>query len=131
RIDKMHDHMPKHGKKASQHSKEAPLWEACKLQTYFTAKGRIDYFIIEGPSSSSTSSSRGEASVLGFLTPPLSQEEGRLFDGLKADAVQASRDLDEKAGVVQDVGESRADRVPWLVYTGFPTYMWGLWDAEI
>ncbi|KAH6974032.1 hypothetical protein EDB80DRAFT_693274 [Ilyonectria destructans] len=123
--------MPAHGRKASQHKQDAPLWRACKLQTYFTAKGRIDYFIVEGPSSSSSSASRGEASVLGFLTPPLSQEEGKLFDGLKVDIVQASRDLEEKAGVVQDVGESRADRVPWLVHTGFPTHMRGLRDAEI
>ncbi|KAJ4176250.1 hypothetical protein NW767_015506 [Fusarium falciforme] len=32
---------------------------------------------------------------------------------------------------MQDVGESRADRVPWLVHTGFPAHMRGLRDAEI
>ena len=129
RVEKMHDHMPAHGKKASQHREDAPLWKACKLQTYFTGKGRIDYFVVEGSPSSPTP--RGEASVLVLPTPPLSQEEGMLFNGLKADITQASRDLDEKAGVVQDVGESRADRVPWLVHTGFPAHMRGLRDAEI
>ncbi|KAH6960097.1 hypothetical protein BKA56DRAFT_662594 [Ilyonectria sp. MPI-CAGE-AT-0026] len=129
RLAKMHQHMPAHSMKASQHREAVPLWRGCRLQTYFTAKGRIDYFIVEDPSSSSAS--RGEAAVLGLLTPLLSQEEGNLFDRLKADIDQASRDLDEKAGVVQDAEESRADRVPWLVHTGFPTHMRELRDAEI
>ncbi|KAH6975566.1 telomere-associated recQ-like helicase [Ilyonectria destructans] len=132
RIDKMHDHMPTHKKKASQHNSNTPLWTACRLQTYFTAKGRIDYFVIEGPSPSpSTPISRRGGSTLGLLTPPLSQEEGKLFGELKADISQASRDLDEKAKVVQAIEESRADRVPWLVHTGFPTHLQGLRDVEI
>ncbi|KAJ3464901.1 hypothetical protein MRS44_009687 [Fusarium solani] len=97
----MHQHMPAHGMKASQHREAVPLWRGCMLQTYFTAKGRIDYFIVEEPSLSSSPSG------------------------------EASRDLEEQAGVVQDVGESRADRVPWLVHTGFPAHMRGLRDAEI
>ncbi|EWY79533.1 hypothetical protein FOYG_17334 [Fusarium oxysporum NRRL 32931] len=47
RIEKMHDHLPAHGKRASQHTSARPLWRACRLQTYFTAKGRIDYFVVE------------------------------------------------------------------------------------
>ncbi|KAJ3453736.1 hypothetical protein MRS44_018368 [Fusarium solani] len=124
----MHQHMPAHGMKASQHREAVPLWRGCMLQTYFTAKGRIDYFIVEEPSLSSSPS--GEVSALRFLLPP-SQEEGKLFNELKADLAQASRDLEEQAGVMQDVGESRADRVPWLVHTGFPAHMRGLRDAEI
>lgn len=68
---------------------------------------------------------------MGLLTPPLSQEEGKLFGELKADITQASRDLDEKAKVVQAIEESRADRIPWLVHTGFPTHLQGLRDIEI
>lgn len=130
----MHDHMPTHKKKASQHNCSTPLWTACRLQTYFTAKGRIDYFVIDSPSPSPSPltpiSSRG-GSTLGLLTPPLSQEEGKLFSELKTDITQASRDLDEKAKVVQAIEESRADRVPWLVHTGFPTHLQGLRDVEI
>ncbi|WKT54183.1 Helicase superfamily 1/2, ATP-binding domain [Fusarium oxysporum f. sp. vasinfectum] len=44
RIEKMHDHMPAHGKRASQYTDNRPLWRSCRLQTYFTAKGLIDYF---------------------------------------------------------------------------------------
>ena len=32
---------------------------------------------------------------------------------------------------MQDVEESRGDRVPWLVHTGFPTHLRRLRDAEI
>lgn len=127
RIETMHDHAPAHGKKASQHTSDAPLWRACKLQTYFTAKGRIDYFVVaeeERPSPSSLpATGRGE--------PAPSQEEGKLFDDLKADIIQASHDLDSKAEIVQGVEVSRADRVPWLIRTGFATHLQGLRDAEI
>lgn len=126
RMEKMHNHMPAHGKRASQHTSIQPLWKACKLQTYFTAKGLIDYFIVEEAEPSSSPSplgTRGE--------PPLSQEEGKLFGDLKADIIQASHDLGSRAEIVQGIEESRADRVPWLVHTGFATHLRGLRDAEI
>ncbi|KAF4435634.1 telomere-associated recq helicase [Fusarium austroafricanum] len=44
---------------------------------------------------------------------------------------RASRDLDKEAEIVQDIEASRADRVPWLVHTGFPTHLQGLRDTEI
>ncbi|RKK19093.1 hypothetical protein BFJ66_g17838 [Fusarium oxysporum f. sp. cepae] len=61
----------------------------------------------------------------------MSQEEGKLFKDLKADIIQASRDLDKEAEIMQDIKASRADRVPWLIYTGFPTHLQGLRDTEI
>jgi hypothetical protein len=46
-------HLPKMKRHvASTHNLEAkghkniPLWKECKLQTYFTGKGRIDYFVV-------------------------------------------------------------------------------------
>lgn len=49
RLVAMHKHMPTHGMQASQHDAHIrPLWRACKLQTYFTAKGLIDYFVVKG-----------------------------------------------------------------------------------
>ncbi|KAK2468840.1 hypothetical protein H9L39_19602 [Fusarium oxysporum f. sp. albedinis] len=38
---------------------------------------------------------------------------------------------DYRAEIVQGIEESRADRVPWLVRTGFATHLRGLRDAEI
>ena len=34
-----------HKLKAASH-KSSPLWKKCKLQTYFTGKGLIDYFVV-------------------------------------------------------------------------------------
>jgi hypothetical protein len=129
RARKMYDHMPVHGRKASEHTNAMPLWRACKLQTYFTAKGLIDYFLVEeDPSLPLTG---GALAGSGLAMASTSQEEGKLFEDLKADIIQASRDLDKEAEIVQDVEASRADRVPWLVHTGFPTHLQGLRDTEI
>ncbi|PCD22149.1 hypothetical protein AU210_015948 [Fusarium oxysporum f. sp. radicis-cucumerinum] len=106
-----------------------PLWRACKLQTYFTAKGLIDYFLVEEDPSLPTTG--GALAGSGLAMGSTSQEEGELFEDLKADIIQASRDLDKEAEIVQDVEASRADRVPWLVHTGFPTHLQGLRDTEI
>lgn len=54
-----------------------------------------------------------------------------LFSDLKADVIQSSRDLDNRTEIVQGIEESRADRVPWLVRTGFAAHLRGLRDAEI
>jgi hypothetical protein len=141
RLEKMFDHMPVHGRKASQNSADAPLWRTCMLQTYFTAKGLIDYFVVEcpprpspapAPSPSLVPVPKEEVPTPGLNAPPsLSQEEESLFDGLRADMSQASRDLDERAGAVQGTEAARADRVPWLVRTGFPMHLQGLRDTEI
>jgi hypothetical protein len=53
----------------------------------------------------------------------MSQEEGKLFKDLKANIIQASRNLDKEAEIVQDVEVSRADWVPWLIHTGFPMHL--------
>ena len=37
-----------HQLQAQCHSHQSPLWQACRLQTYFIAIGRVDYFIIVG-----------------------------------------------------------------------------------
>jgi hypothetical protein len=134
RIEKMHDHLPAHGKRASQHTSARPLWRACRLQTYFTAKGRIDYFVVEEEEEEEEEGREeereGERPPLSLLPAP-SQKEGKLFDDLKADIAQASHDLEGRAEIVQGVEDSRADRVPWLVRTGFPTHLQGLRDSEI
>ncbi|KAM0362980.1 hypothetical protein ACHAO7_010767 [Fusarium culmorum] len=84
-----------------------PLWRACKLQTYFTAKGLIDYLLVEEDPSLPTTG--GALAGSGLAMAPTSQEEGKLFEDLKADIIQASRDLDKEAEIVQDVEASRAD----------------------
>jgi hypothetical protein len=70
--------------------------ERCRLQTYFTPKGLIDYFVIEDPSSPRITAAGAAGAVLVLSTPgsslsilsPSSQEEGKLFEDLKADIIQ-------------------------------------------
>jgi hypothetical protein len=44
-LPRMRDHTVVHGKKAKEHDRE-PLWEKCLLQSYFTTKSRVDYFVV-------------------------------------------------------------------------------------
>ncbi|KAM6508182.1 hypothetical protein FALCPG4_018066 [Fusarium falciforme] len=135
-LAKMHGHMPVHGKKASEHGRDGGplLWKACKLQTYFTAKGLIDYFVVQDiplPSSAAASAAAAGASASSSSGPPPSEEEKKWFASMRADRIQASRDVEEKGGVVEGESAARADRVPWLVRTGFPDHLQGLRDLEI
>ncbi|CZR49829.1 uncharacterized protein FPRO_16037 [Fusarium proliferatum ET1] len=107
--------MPVHRKKASKHTDAILLWGACKLQKYFTAKGLIDYFVVKEDLSLPITG--GVLIGSGLATASASQKEGKLFEELKANIIQASRDLEKEAEIVQDVEASRADR--------------GLHDAEI
>lgn len=125
RLAKMHDHMPRHGKRASQHHEGPPLWRECRMQTYFTARNLRDYFVVEAPDKGA------EAAGGGLPTPPPSPEEGRLFSWLRDDMQKAARDLEGKAAVVEDAGTARADRQLWLRETGFALHLRGLSDAEI
>ena len=122
---KVHDHMPRHGKRASQHHEGPPLWRECRMQTYFTATNLRDYFVVEAPDKGA------EAAGGGLPTPPPSPEEGRLFSWLRDDMQKAARHLEGKAAVVEDAGTARADRQLWLRETGFALHLRGLSDAEI
>ena len=128
----MYDHMTKHSKMRLAHKtdSEAPLWAPCRLQTYFTAKGRIDYFVVEGNAEEEAPGGL-ELPEEDYVGPRPSSPEFQLLDGLKADIRQASQDLEGKAAVVEDLGQGRGDREPWLVHTGFPMHLRGLRDVEI
>ncbi|KAF6517688.1 hypothetical protein HZS61_003249 [Fusarium oxysporum f. sp. conglutinans] len=107
----MHGHMPVHGRKASEHTNAVPLWRACKLQTYFTAKGLIDYFLVEEDLSLPLT---GEALAgSGLAMASTSQEEGKLFEDLKADIIQ--RGFREEVHEAEE-GERKTDNtVPRIV----------------
>ena len=97
-------HMFSHKRKAKEHD-VTPLWREYRLQTYFTAKGRIDYFIVIDNEKKGGVSARASDSVL--LTRP----EKELFKKLKKDCKDVKRDLEEQASIVQDIGDSRLKRV--------------------
>lgn len=109
--------------KATVHKSYA-LWREVKLQTYFTAFGRIDYFIVgENP----------KASVISKDSSPLvTQPEKELFEKLERDYQDVKCDLEEQATIVQDIRDSRSERVPWLHgLTRFPYHMTKLKDEKI
>jgi hypothetical protein len=89
------------------------------LQTYFIRKGRIDYFVVLPREDG------GQA-----LTLCMEDERG-LFERLDKDCKGLKDHIIEQASIVQDFGESRSARVPWLEQTAFPSHLAKLKDEEI
>ena len=126
-------HLPKikkhiasaHKIKAKKH-KFDPLWKGGKLQTYFTGHGRIDYFVVTDDKEKGGVSEQASDSVL--LTRP----EKELFEKLEKDYRDVKYDLEEQATIVQDIGDSRSERVPWLHdVIRSPPHLTSLKDEEI
>ncbi|KID83861.1 telomere-associated recQ-like helicase [Metarhizium guizhouense ARSEF 977] len=134
RLESMRDHLPRHGRTASQHREDSPLWKQCHLQTYLTAKSRIDYFTVKATESGQdqdANNTTGPSQPVLYTGAPPSAAEETLFDRLKNDVQEAARDVEDNGAVVEDCGRGRADREPWLVHTGFPTHLRGLTNTEI
>ena len=111
-------------RKAKEHE-STPLWKECRLQTYFTAKGRIHYFVVVDEEKGGVSS--GTAGDFAPLTEP----EEELFMKLEKDYSDVRGDIEEQASIVHDFGDSRSERVPWLEMTGFLYHVTMLKDEEI
>jgi hypothetical protein len=122
----MRKHMPSvHQIKAAVHEKTA-LWKEVKLQTYFTGHGRIDYFIVSDNNKKEGFLASGHNAAL------LTQPEKALFRQLEKDYKDVKCDVKEQATVVQDIRDSRAERVPWLHdKTQIPPHLTSLADEEI
>jgi len=112
-----------HGKKAKEHDKE-PLWEKCLLQSYFTTRSRVNYFVVI---------EKGTKDIVGqFITNPvLSQPETDLFIKLEKDYKNVKGDIEEQANIVHNFEDSKFERMPWLETTRFPSHMARLRDEEI
>jgi hypothetical protein len=126
-LPQMQRHMSSHKRKAKEHDALAPLWQACQLQTYFTAKGRISYFMVVEEAEASL----GPAIATGAAAATTAATEQALFASLEHDASAVQQDLEEAAAIVQNINASRTERVPWLEKTGFPAYLAGLQDRQI
>jgi hypothetical protein len=79
--------------KAKSH-KSSLLWKECKLQTYFTGKGRIDYFVVTDNKDRDSRSGATTGSVL-WVEP-----EKELFKKLEGDFETVKCDLEEQATTV-------------------------------
>ena len=113
-----------HKTKAAKH-KESPPWGECQLQTYFTGKGRIDYFVVAEQQRKRGRSKHAQDSE------QVTETEKELFEKLEEDHNRVKDDVEEQAGVVYDFGESRSARIPWLKRTAFPSHLAKLKDEEI
>lgn len=122
----------KHKRKAREH-REQPLWEDCTLQTYFTAKGMIDYFRVTEPESPEIACKAPTAGQQGERVPSNTAKHAgdELFHTLQGDIRAADVELEEKGGAVQDFTASRAERIPWLGRTGFAGHLKDLRDEEV
>ncbi len=94
-----------HKVKATIH-KSCALWRAVKLQTYFTAFRRIDYFIVVENKDKVSGSRASTGSVL------LVELEKELFRKLEGDFDAVKCDLEEQVTIVQDIEDLRSERVP-------------------
>ncbi|KAF8861004.1 hypothetical protein BDZ45DRAFT_800455 [Acephala macrosclerotiorum] len=95
-----------------------------KLQTYFTAKGRIDYFVVVDKEKGGV---KGTAGGFMLLTKP----EKELFVKLKKDYKDVKGDIEEQINIVYDFGDSKSERVLWLERIAFPYYTTTLKDEKI
>ena len=94
------------------------------MQTYFTAKGLIDYFVVLDEEKGRVCRTAGGPNL---LTEP----EKELFAKLEQDYKDVKGDIEEQASIVHDFGDSRSERVPWLEITGFLYHLSTLQDKEI
>jgi superfamily II DNA or RNA helicase len=136
----MKDHFPKrHGRKASEHRINGgpPLWQAVTLQTYSTAKGRIDYFVVTNEDDDVPNGGRegkATASAASRIASPLrglSRPDTELLASLCDRVEGAARATARKAATVQGFGQDRHTTDRWLIHTGFPIHLYGLRDTEI
>jgi hypothetical protein len=91
-------------------------WKECKLQTYFAAKGRIDYFVV-------VDTEKGRARGTARGSPLLTEPEKELFMRLEKDYRDVKEDIGEQAGIVHDFGDFKSERVPWLERLTFPSHL--------
>lgn len=80
----------------------------------FMAKSPIEYCIAESLFSSAAG---GLQSKPKLTMAPITQREKKLFEDIKPDGIQASRDFDKK------VDELRIDRVSWFRNIGTPAHI--------
>ena len=122
-----------HHVKAAAHKRSA-LWTECRLQTYFTAKGLIDYFVVVAGKTRPElvqGLGRSAATASGGGDPLLTKGEKAYFEKIEEDFEKVKEEVAKEAGIVHDFEDSRASHVPWLERTGFHSHLKELLDEEI
>jgi len=125
-LHKMKKHQPLIHKMSASEHKKTPLWGKCKLQTYFTGKGLIDYFLVHDTTPIPRTSTAAASD-----STPLTQGERVLFEKAEADVRKVKEEMAEEAGIVHDFEDLRSSIVPWLQKLAFPFHLKDLKDSEI
>ncbi len=113
-----------HQRKPGLHKKESPLWQACKLQTFFAENRLIRYFVVGGGDDDCLDDRGGPAPCLG-------REEERFFKQQAKDVQCAKEDGEAAANTVQGFGSHRSAVLPWLQRTGIKDCLEGLDKEQI
>ena len=124
-----------HGTKPKTHKSGRPLWKECQLQTYFCAKGRINYFVVATEEDDNDIEAKGGTGAGGRDGDRIVEGEGGplrdLLATLKEDVAAAKSEAVEGVSRVVEAFETKASRVPWLERTGFSSHLLGVLNAEI
>jgi len=117
-------------RKKQEEQRKGRLWRECELQTYFTGKGLIDYFVVvEAGAGEGARPGPATAAIAAIAATATTAQA--LFTSLEYDTSAVQQDLEKAAAIVQNINASRSERVPWLEKTGFPAYLAGLQDRQI
>jgi hypothetical protein len=96
------------------------------LQTYFSCKSCINYFIVV-ESAIAVAQSKSSSKL------PATEQE--CLEKIKKDFESVKGDIVEQASIVQGFGDSKSAQVPWLEKTAFLSYLAGLtlspWDYAV
>lgn len=103
----------------------APLWEACKLQTFYaeTDTKLVRYFVVAVGDGSATSRTYRGSRCQGAA-------DGAFFRMLDEDAKASAEDAKAEARAVESFDGYRSAMIPWLRRTGIPGHIRSLDMAE-
>ena len=119
--------MKRHVAKAHQQQpslhKKSPLWQACKLQTFFAERRLIRYFVVTPGDERRLAEDAANRGI--------SMEETTFFQQQGEDTLRAKEDGKAAANIVQGFGSHRSAVMPWLQRTGIIECLEGLDKEQI
>ncbi|KAG6205107.1 hypothetical protein E4U50_004837 [Claviceps purpurea] len=137
RLQLMVTHMAQHGRKPLEHRRTLEcgsgqlLWQECTLQTYSTARNRIDYFVVT-EEEVEEGSEETEAARLSPSRVDRDRADRELLLLMLEDVEKANRGLKRQTARVRKYCDADWYQTEtWLTFTGFPMYLQGLRNAEI
>lgn len=126
-----------HGQKAKAHVKDknvAPLWETCRLQTFYAETKLVCYFVVDGDevdASGAGVARESRTKMDDVAEAPPDEADDTFFRLLGEDARAAAEDAKAGARIVEGFDSHRSAVVPWLRRTGIADHIRGLDKVEM